>query len=116
MRYFYGFVLDREAIVKRGIAEGVGHANTLVEREVTFVRTTRKMLREADLMSVCHLVSVLAIDGEQYWCVAVASNDPYETPYTHRDMPPQELVDKVKALLEKPDNVKPMWWKSKFNY
>ncbi|EMD35766.1 hypothetical protein CERSUDRAFT_74602 [Gelatoporia subvermispora B] len=112
--YFYGFVVDSNAMVKRGLEKGLGHTATLLDREMTLTRAIDDLLAEADLTSWCNLASVIGTNGQQYWCIALASNNPILTPYTHRDMPPQELIDKLKATLQKPDHVKPMWFKCQF--
>ncbi|EMD30607.1 hypothetical protein CERSUDRAFT_78718 [Gelatoporia subvermispora B] len=114
MVQYYGFLLNSQRMLELGIEKGLGSDESFHGRECLRTRAAWDLLAEAEVDDWCTVVNVTTRNGKAYWCIALASTDHRETVYTHRNLPPQHLVDQVKTMLEKPDHVQPMWWDSTF--
>ncbi|OCH94588.1 hypothetical protein OBBRIDRAFT_100911 [Obba rivulosa] len=111
---FYGFLVDEDWLLKRGLEKKLGPGNTPMERDCTAVRAAWDILDDIGAGECGNVTRVVTKKGHSYWCIALASSDPYESVYTPRNMPPQEMMDAVKAALEKPDDIVPKWWPCAF--
>ncbi|EMD36975.1 hypothetical protein CERSUDRAFT_95245 [Gelatoporia subvermispora B] len=112
MVHFYGFLLDPDWLLELGTKKGLGSCRTSIARECLKSRTAMKLLIEAHADEWCTVENVTLQNGKHYWCIALASTDPRRTVYTYpKNMPPQKLVDEMKAFLKKPEDIQAMWWK-----
>ncbi|OCH93969.1 hypothetical protein OBBRIDRAFT_789668 [Obba rivulosa] len=75
--------------------------------------SARDIMTKARLGDQCDIRQVVTKQGNNYWCIALASNDPKEGMYTPQNMPPQEQIDRLRAVLMKKDHIQPQWWKAK---
>ncbi|EMD36976.1 hypothetical protein CERSUDRAFT_106011 [Gelatoporia subvermispora B] len=110
---FYGFLLNHEALLEFGIEKGLGSSDTPISRECLKCRAARKLVQDAGADKWCTVEYVMTKTGNLYWCIALASTSRRKSVYTYpNNMPPQELVDEMRAFLNKPDDVQAMWWKA----
>ncbi|OCH93970.1 hypothetical protein OBBRIDRAFT_789670 [Obba rivulosa] len=114
MLFYFGFLVDEDWLVERGVTLGLGNDNTKRDRHYTIGQSTRDIRKKARLGDQCDIRRVVTKRGNDYWCIALASNDPREGMYTPHNMPPQEHLDRLKAVLEKEDHIQPQWWKAKY--
>lgn len=109
---YYGFLADENWLLQRGLRLGLGTDRSLMARLNMISASAWDLMCCARVADYCTLAKVCTVGDRTEWCIALASTDPTETVYTHRRMPPQEVINRVKAVLKKKDGVVPGWYKS----
>ncbi|OCH93971.1 hypothetical protein OBBRIDRAFT_789672 [Obba rivulosa] len=114
MLLHFGFLVDEDWLVRRGVALRLGNNKTTEDRYYTIGQSVLDIMMKARLGDQCNIRRVVTKQGNDYWCMALASNDPREGMYTPHNMPPQEQLDRLKEVLMKKDHIKPQWYKAKY--
>ncbi|EMD35765.1 hypothetical protein CERSUDRAFT_74601 [Gelatoporia subvermispora B] len=115
MIYYHGFVVVDDAMMKRAREKCLVLGETSVNLQMMSIdRAAWDVLREVRTRHFCDAANVMPAPGMYRWCIAFASTDPRVTVYTQHIMPPEDKIAIVKAILKKPDDVKPLWRKSTF--
>ncbi|OCH87491.1 hypothetical protein OBBRIDRAFT_889747 [Obba rivulosa] len=113
MTYWYGFLVNEEWLLERGIAKRFGTDKTLTDRCYTISESAWDLLKEAGVALEGRLARVVALkSGNIHWCLALASTNPREMFYTQHNPPPPEKVESLKRVLQKADHIEARWWKS----
>ncbi|KAJ8588099.1 hypothetical protein M405DRAFT_820311 [Rhizopogon salebrosus TDB-379] len=108
MTKYCGYLLREDWLLQRGVELGLEAPKTQRDALDIMLEASRNVRWQTGVYCDTKLRRVKTLQGKFSWCIAFASNDPYQGLPTSR--PPEEKYIALKELLRK--EVPPLWFRA----
>jgi hypothetical protein len=104
---YCAYLLGEDWLLQRGLELGLEPPKTRGDQVQTILLASREARMDSGVYTYTKFQQVKTPQGKVYWCIAFASNDPYEGLPTTR--PPEEKYKALQELLQR--NGPPRWFR-----